>query len=336
VNPVNIIGPRTVEVGGVDRELERIWKTLAPPPSDEAPPVMQASVVNLVAVTDTAKGADSTLELLARVMSKAPCRAIVLDSEPEQDPPGVEAAVSVVCDTVNDRQICCEAIRVTARGISADTLPLTAAAFYAADLPVLVWWRTGLGRPDLIQFAASADRIVIDSVGYNRTEMQQAASLVGESRRLRTAVSDLNWARLTPYRQLFAQFFDSTDMRSKLKEIDSVAIEATEPAGLLMYGWLLSRLGDAPYGLDRDQVNVTASALAGPVFHSVILKSQGAEYAVVRTGHDTVEARSSVGGETVVRVARVPLAPVEQLLVDEIGRTGRDRAYDAALRTGVY
>lgn len=336
MSPATIIGPRTVEVEAVDKELERIWKTLAPPPGDDAPPTMQASVVNLAIVTETAASADASLDLVAGVMSKAPCRAIVLDSEPDADPPGITASVSVVCEGAGDRQLCCEAIRVLARGIAADSLPLTAAAFYTADLPVLVWWQAGLGRADLTQFASAADRIVIDSMGYNRTEMQQAASLVGESRRTRTAVSDLNWARLTPYRQLFAQFFDSVAGRGYLAEIDSVAIQATESAGLLMSGWLLSRLADAPYSLDRDQIQVAATQSGGPVFQSLTVKCRGAEFSVTRKDTDMVEARSTVAGESVTRTVRVPLYPVEKLLTDEIGRTGRDRAYDAALRTGVY
>ena len=200
---------------------------------------------------------------------------------------------------------------------------------------MLVWWQAALDRPDLADFASSANRIVIDSLGFGRAEMVQAASLVGQSRRMRTAVSDLNWSRLTPYRQLLAQFFDSAASREKLAAIESATIEATEPAGLLMAGWLLSRLDRAPYNLRRDQVLVKPAIVEGRVFRSIELKCDGAEFAVVRTGSDTVEARASLGCDKMVRVARVPLAPIEKLLTDEIGRSGRDRAFDAALRTGV-
>lgn len=335
MSPPTVIGPRTVEVNSVDKELERIWKTMAPAVGDEAQPVMQASVVNLVVVADTPSEADTSVELLARVMCKAPCRAIVLDSEPDADPPSIEANVSVICDMVGERQICCEHIRIVARGIAADVLPLTAESFYAADLPVLIWWQAALDRPDLADFASSANRIVIDSLGFGRAEMAQAASLVGQSRRMRTAVSDLNWSRLTPYRQLLAQFFDSAESREKLAVIESATIEATEAAGLLMAGWLISRLDRAPYSLRRDQVLVRLADGEGPVFRSIELKCADAEFAVVRTGRDTVEARAKLGGDKMARVARVPLAPIEKLLTDEMGRSGRDRAFDAALRAGV-
>ena len=176
-----LIGPRSVEVSAVDKELEKIWKTLAPPTGDESQPMMQASVVNLVVVADTVSEADTSTDLLARVMRKAPCRAIVLDSEPESDPPSLEAKVSVICEKSGERQICCEHIRIMAKGFSADNLPRTAESFYLPDLPILVWWQARFDRPDLLEFAEAADRIVIDSLAFRAVEMKQVAELISKS-----------------------------------------------------------------------------------------------------------------------------------------------------------
>jgi glucose-6-phosphate dehydrogenase assembly protein OpcA len=330
-----VIGPRTVEVSGVDKELEKIWKTLAPPTDDDSQPVMHASVVNLVVVADTGAEADSSIDVLARVMSKSPCRAIVLDSQPEAEPPSLEANVSVICEKVGERQICCEHIRIVARGIETHVLPRTVESFYAPDLPIMIWWQAGFDRADLLEFAAVADRLVIDSMTFKPGEMKQLADLVGQSHKLSTAVSDLNWARLTPYRQLFTQFFDSPDWREKLKSIESVNIEATETAGLLMKGWLLSRLGQEPLGLKPEQINLQIGADEHRVFRCLSMKCGQGEFGVYRTSADTVEARVTLGGDTVTRVSRVPLASIEKLLVDEIGRSGRDRGYDGAIKMGL-
>lgn len=327
-----VIGPNLVEVGRVDNELEKIWKTLAPPTDEDVQPVMHASVVNLVVVADTQDEANFSIELLAQVMSKAPCRAIVLDSQPDAQPAGLEAYVSVVCDKVGERQICCEHIRIVAKGPQTEVLPRTVESFYAPDLPVLVWWQARLDRPDLLQFMDSADRLVVDSRYFTTDEMKQLAHLVGESHHSHTAVSDLNWARLTPYRQLFTQFFDSVDLREGLKDIRTFTIEASEPTAMLVKGWLLSRLGPQPYGLKPEQVVVKLRPDDGLVFRSLVMNCTESEFGVLRASDDTVEARSVVRGETSVRVARVPLAPVEKYLTDEIGRAGRDRGYDLALQ----
>jgi len=332
MSATNIIGPNTVEVSAVDKELEKIWKTLAPPSEDDVQPVMHASVVNLVVVADTGAEADSSIDVLAHVMSKAPCRAIVLDSQPDVQPPKLEAYVSIVCEKVGERQICCEHIRILAQGIDTSVLPRTVESFYTPDLPVLVWWQAPLDRPDLPEFAAVADRLVIDSRYFTAAEMHQLAGLVSQSHHSLTAVSDLNWARLTPYRQLFTQFFDSPDLREKLKDIQTFTIEASEPTAILVKGWLLSRLNQEPYGLKPEQIVINVKPDEGLVFRSLVMNCKNGEFGVLRASNDTVEARSVVRGESSVRVARVPLAPVEKYLTDEIGRAGRDRGYDLALK----
>lgn len=330
-----IIGPRAVAVVGVDKELESIWKSLVPATPAESSAVMQASVVNLAAVTDSAAAADAASEVMIRLMSRAPSRFIVLDSEPDADPPGIDASVSVVCERAGERQLCCEQIRINAKGISADALPSTAEAFYVPDLPVMVWWSAPLKRPDFREFAARADRMVIDSMMSGLDELRTLAGYMTHSRKTRTAVGDLNWARLTPYRQLFAQFFDSAEWREQLNKIESVSIEARASAGLLMAGWLISRLHQPPKSVTREQITVKIADGGGLVFRSLVMKCAGGEFEVRRASSETVEAHATVGGETTSRVSRIPLPSIEKLLSDEISRSGRDRAYDAAVRAAV-
>jgi glucose-6-phosphate dehydrogenase assembly protein OpcA len=66
-----------------------------------------------------------------------------------------------------------------------------------------------------------------------------------------TAISDLNWARLTAWRALLAGFYDIADYRPLLNQLKRVTIRyapfATNPAviparALLLGGWLASRL----------------------------------------------------------------------------------------------
>jgi glucose-6-phosphate dehydrogenase assembly protein OpcA len=330
-----VIGPRQVDVASVDGELVKIWKTLAPAVPDESPPLMQASVVNLVAIAGGTAAADDAAGVMARLMSRAPGRFIVLDSQPESDPPGIEAFVSVMCEKAGERQICCELIRVGAKGIAADSLPTAVEAFYAPDLTIVTWWLAPLDRADLPEFAASADRIVLDSLAYGRDELRRAAAMVEQSRRTRTAVADLNWERLTPYRQLFAQFFDSAECRSHLEHIQSVTLEARESAGALMAGWLVSRLNQPPYALRRDQIEVRIADGDGPVLRAIVMNCGDAEFSVIRRDSARVEAHATMPGETTQRIVRIPLAPVEKLLGDEIWRSGRDRAYDGALRAAM-
>jgi glucose-6-phosphate dehydrogenase assembly protein OpcA len=326
-----LVGPRSVSVAGIDKELQAIWKTLAPPTLAEAAPIMQASVVNFVALVEGDAAADAITELITQLVDRTPCRFILLNSQPEADPPALDASVSVI----RHRQVCCELIRLNATGILADTLPATAQAFYTPDLPIMLWWSAPLNRPDLFPFADSVDRLVFDSLRYRRDDLTRVVDLVSESRRMRTAVSDLNWARLTPYRQLFAQFFDAPNCRGYLHTIETATIEACESAGLLMKGWLLSRLNRWPHAITREQIQLHISPGDGPAFQSITLNSGSAEFSLRRASNDTVEASETIDGETVSRVVRVPALSLEKLLEDEIIRSGRDRAYDAAVTASV-
>jgi len=335
MNALTVIGPRPVAVAGVDKELESIWKTLAPPTPDEASPVMQASLVNLAAVTGSSAQAEAAVNLMGRLMGRTPGRFLVIESQPDADPPDMQAQVSVLCEKSGERQICCELIRLTALGISADSLPTTAQSFYAPDLPVMVWWSVPLNRPDLAEFAATADRLVIDSLTFGLTELQGLAKLIEQSRKTRTAMGDLNWVRLTPYRQLFAQFFDSADCRNYLANVDSVTIEANESVGRLLAGWLLSRLSHTSQPLAREKITLKLIAEADSEFHSIEMQCAGSRFAVTRTSPETLEARAVTGNETITRNARVPIATLEKLLADEISRLGRDRTYDAAVEAAL-
>jgi len=67
-----------------------------------------------------------------------------------------------------------------------------------------------------------------------------------------TAISDLNWARLTTWRALLAGFYDVAGYRPYLDRLDQIVIEyaplpgrseAIAPRALLLGGWLASRLG---------------------------------------------------------------------------------------------
>lgn len=335
MNALTVVGPKPVDVGAIDKEFESIWKTLAPPSEDEVRPLMQASIVNLVAVCDGAAAAEAIAETMAGMIDKTPCRFIILDARPEADPPGIEAQVSVICVQSGERQICCEQIRVIATGISADSLPTAVEAFYAPDLPIVLWWSAALTRPDLPLFAASADRLVIDTLDFGAEGMKYVADRIGESRKTRTAISDLNWMRLTPYRQLFAQFFDLPERRDFLSQIESVTIEAQEAAGMMLTGWLLSRLDRDPFVIRREQIQSKVVDGGRPVLQAMIMKCKGAEFSLTRKDETCVEVSSKIDGEVVSRVVRVPYESVEVLLETEVTHTGRDRAYDAAVRAGI-
>ncbi|MBI3240669.1 MAG: glucose-6-phosphate dehydrogenase assembly protein OpcA [Chloroflexi bacterium] len=200
----------------------------------------------------------------------------------------------------------------------------------SSDLPIVLWWpRPPFKRDDFARLAADADRLILDSASMGRAGLIALGEYIESSRKTRTSVSDLNWSRLTPYRQLFAQFFDAAKHRALLNNIEKVTIEAQEEAGLLMAGWLFSRLGD---DCPMSKVELKVADSDGPALRSLTMKCAGGEFAVARLSPESVEARAAVDGESVARTARIDLAPLERLLAEEISYLGRDRAFDATMK----
>ena len=123
------------------------------------------------------------------------------------------------------------------------------------DLPVFLWWRAQLGAEDRVfsQLCLAADRVVIDSADFQDPASNLVAVAQLFQRRSDEAIvlSDLNWARLTPWRASLANFYDVEDYRAELDRITDVGIsfvaETAKPStvssqALLIVGWLASRL----------------------------------------------------------------------------------------------
>jgi glucose-6-phosphate dehydrogenase assembly protein OpcA len=176
------------------------------------------------------------------------------------------------------------------------------------------------------------------------------------------ALSDLTWAKLTPWREFVSQFFDSPAFRSRLKALDNVEIEYVPngPDGpaqsLLFLGWLGACLGWTP---DSDTVPVewpahgrfrrpdgqfvefTASpegeeAVAG--LRRIVLRAgDSATFRVTRDddGHNALTEAIVDGGQPLQRMARFESPDLSGSLASELMIFSRDHVYDTALAVAV-
>ncbi|OYT70963.1 MAG: hypothetical protein CFK52_09625 [Chloracidobacterium sp. CP2_5A] len=247
---------RQVDVAAIERELTELWKAAAEVKegsADEA--VMRVCLLNLlVFITDEARFGEVS-EVVAKITESAPCRAIILYGNPAAPTDETQAWIASHCH-LDDRmrQVCCEEIRVAARGATIRYLARTVAPLIAPDLPVFLWWQDlqTLGEKYFLDFLSEVDRVIMDSRGLTHRDgvAAQLASFVLESRR-RAAFSDLNWTRLTRWRDLVAGLFDAPDLTHQLQELTRVTIcyaNDDETPGiplqaLLLAGFFAAQLG---------------------------------------------------------------------------------------------
>ncbi len=337
-----VAGPRQVAPALIEHELEQLW--IAMPrvgKKDSSTSVnMRAIMANLVAVGGSDREIEAAMEVIGNIIGRHPCRLILIASEPDIDPPGLVAEVAIVCQDSETcrRCVCCDRISLTAHGIMADNLPSLCSALLVPDLPVILWWpKPPFGRKDFELLAGQAGRVIVDSVDYSESDLQALARFVEQSHRMGLAVSDLNWGRLTPCRQLFAQFFDSVVCRDHLASIREVSVESGASTGRLLAGWLKAQLDKSGHSLPRERIRLISAGSTGFAFRSLAMKCSGAgnSFAVTRVDDCILEARTTMDCKTGSHIVKARCLGIDSLLTDEISLSGRDVVFESALEAAV-
>jgi glucose-6-phosphate dehydrogenase assembly protein OpcA len=244
-----------IDVGAIERELTALWQQAS---EDEDHGVIRSSILNLLVYVPHTSNAAEVDELLTDITASHPSRAVLMIANQNASEARLEARVTSRCTlpTGTSKQVCCEQVTITASGDGVAEVPSAVTPLLLADLPVYLWWRAVPSIKDKTLFrklADISDRVIIDSALFNdpHGDLVSMATVLHETPRW-TAISDLNWARLTAWRALLAGFYDIADYHPLLNQLKQVTIRygpsATDPdaiptRALLLGGWLASRLG---------------------------------------------------------------------------------------------
>lgn len=305
----------SVPVDTVDRELIQVWKSTAAGGDNEgqvAVTLMRA--MNLVVYVEDEARAQQANEVVSRITARHPCRTIMIvnrsgapapaasPTEAESSPEdALEARLSAHCQLSGStgKHVCCEQITIEAKSAAAlSRVSNVALNLLITDLPVFLWWAGGapFNNVVLTQLEDSIDRLIIDSATFS----DPSAGLLAMARTIdpafrsataaRFAPGDLNWDRLTGWREATAQLFDSRDLIASLWRIGTVEIQYAAPQGdappnpaqaLLYAAWLATRLGwefhgAAPPGPRATPGDVTVTMRQGVRSIPIRLRPDGA------------------------------------------------------------
>jgi glucose-6-phosphate dehydrogenase assembly protein OpcA len=232
-----------VSVSAIRDELRALWASEAM--NDEA--VIRARTHNLIVYTAGQRPAGDTAQWLIEATLERPGRVILIDARPGTEP-GLDAWVTTYCRAAQRRQVCGELVTLAVGGPLRDELHSTVVALLAADLPVYLWWTEIPDEDDHLfeHLAGEADRVLVDSdAAPDAAQALQALAALDVAR-----LGDLNWARLTPWRRLLAQLWDTPTLREHLAHIRSLDVHhiarddfKDAARALLLVGWLVDRLG---------------------------------------------------------------------------------------------
>jgi glucose-6-phosphate dehydrogenase assembly protein OpcA len=198
-----------------------------------------------------------THQIISELASFHPCRAVLMAGDRNAPDRDIEAYVSAFCansQRSDSRNLCCEEITLTADGRFVSELPSAAIPLLVPDLPVFLWWRDKVSAEDRVfaQLCLAARRVVIDSADFQDlpSDFVAVSQLLNRRCDQTVLLSDINWARLTPWRASLANFYDVADYHTALNQITHVQIYFVSETGnsivssqpLLLASWLGSRL----------------------------------------------------------------------------------------------
>jgi glucose-6-phosphate dehydrogenase assembly protein OpcA len=360
-----------IDIQNLEKELLALWKA-----DGESKPVQtRACTLNLVVCVPDAPTADSITAAVQQLTASHPNRTLMLIADTVAAEERIEAYVQANCVLAAPGvpQVCGEQITVHARGGAVQQLASVVLSLLLPDVPVVLWviGAGALGNPLIERLRNVADRLLVDSA----EALDQTASLIelarlGEelgSQRHQVSINDLNWNRLTPWRELTAQFFDTRPLLPHLRRIDRVEIEfgrtakGDNAAEALLFGcWLASSLGWTLQATHQDEqerslrfgrpaVNTTigdqrtVEMLLRPVaagapgrlmaVRLACLDNVRAEFSVERT-EDPTCARTTAradGEPEIARLARLDRGEMAELLGSELRMAGVDHTFRKAL-----
>lgn len=347
-------GAPIANVASIEDQIRTLWQEIGESKSSKTSVVTRVCTLTLIAYGANAELARRVRTAVPAVFSDHPCRAILIEADGAPDE--LSAWVTTVCQRAAEgaEQVCCEQITFTVGETMRRRLPGTVLPLVVSDLPVFVWWPGPFHAASNVrtQLFAHADRWLTDSRDFAAPLHDLSILHAMIKSDPSTAVTDLEWARLTPWRSMLARVFDQTATRPALDQITSLALRSktVRSSALLSIGWLASRLRwqVASHPTDGDATTYHFTASHGEVFVSLQADETAADglpslvlgwanqpdltITLDRSPNSpTLVSTVQHGAETTTHVGEMRGYDDGALLIEELNVYGRDRVYEAAL-----
>ncbi len=311
--------------------LGKLWTSLGEEEKQQGKPtVLRACAMTLIVATDEKDEGFFASQTISDLMREHPSRGIVL-AVSDSGAPEPEARVLAQCwkPFGKAQQICCEQIEIKAHSESWPNIGPILLGLIAADLPVVFWCRhqgalsaasTSAQERGFQTVMELASKTILDTRGLDAAS---ALSQISHFRDQGRVIADLEWTRLTPWREPLGHIFDNTARDNQFSSFHTIEVAHPEekPTASEIYvaGWL-----SAPY---RAQVSFKKVDGFGPGLHAITLRSNTETITFERTGKDCMAIRSTNGRERRYNYSDTAL---DALMTEELSITGHDPAFDAA------
>jgi glucose-6-phosphate dehydrogenase assembly protein OpcA len=275
---------KTVRMEEIEDVLASLWKISVDNVRIGPNVRVRTSILNLVICTPDVETAQQASRILRELSSTHLARVMILILDRDESAPSaIKAWVTLRCySMISDlMRHCFEQTTMLASGSAVRSVASIIQPLLKPDLPIYLWWLGDPPGPNDLTFRSLVEmssRMIVDSTSFFNPEQDIYTLATLFQTTPSCALSDLNWGRLTPWRQLLIQFFDVPEYRPYLAGVTSIEIEhAAAPLAtpmrtkqgdvspnptraLLLAGWLKVRLG---WSLITDTTNNTLDTDTG-------------------------------------------------------------------------
>jgi glucose-6-phosphate dehydrogenase assembly protein OpcA len=310
----------TIDAEQILRELHELWEQL-----DRGAPggggVLRACSMTLAVAAQNQEDAAQARRTIGAIMHDHPCRALVLNTAREGGGFGARVFSECWIPFGGQEQICSEGVEIEASPDDFAEVARLWVSLRAPDLPMVVWCRGG----DAFSLRAYdalfpfADKLILDSATV--ASAPRALAFLRSLRARGRRVADLEWTRLTGWREVIAHLFEDRKLDPTAVTSVRVAHGGNAPSAGALY--LASWIGHA---LPRAHVRFeSGGGIAG--LRKVAFSAAGDELSLALDHPGCLKVR--VGGNE-YRTS-LPNRDEVALMREELKIIGADPPYEAAL-----
>jgi glucose-6-phosphate dehydrogenase assembly protein OpcA len=294
----------------------------------------RASVATLIIVTRNVDELDQAETVIEHLGVRHPARIITLLSPhgAEHDEDRVDADVVLHSGHAAGHDVWSDELRLRVGGGPSQHLASLLRPLLLSDLPVIVWYVSGLpNEADPILKLSNA--IIVDSKtplspDAGEPEMRRVFTDIVSLCRKHTVI-DLSWSRLATWRRLLATQFQGEIFGPMVHGIERVSITGKLGPRTLLAGWIGSRLA-----LPRDGMHLYDGKHVSVTMHSRVGNQTG-EFTVERVPDDRlVRASGQIHeGASHSELLALPDVALPASLSGALRRVERDKVYELAIKT---
>lgn len=205
-----------IPLSDVAKELDLLWETVADPNK------IKASLFNLIVFSETSCRTSYLKEFVKSVVASLPCRILFVEGNELAPANTLRTCVSTETTTKGDVTIHCDKITLETSHDRLKEVPFMILPHILGDLPVYLLWGQDPSTDSAIypHLEKFADRLIFDSEAIdNLPAFAERLLSMGHKDFI-----DMNWARLSGWRNLLAQSFNSKKDLSELSQAQTVQI----------------------------------------------------------------------------------------------------------------